>query len=62
MKNSIGSQLGYTSTDELRQKHNGTLELSNVMDIHEVINRLLYDKIIFSISYNLNNSNTIIKF
>ena len=60
MPNSIVSQLGYKSIEELRQKYNGIFELSNKMEVHDVIYIFIRRKIIFSISYNLTNPNIVI--
>jgi len=63
MPNSIVSQLGYKSIEELRQKYNGIFELSNKMEIHDVIYIFIRRKIIFSIDYDLANPNIVmIKF
>jgi len=51
MPNSIVSQLGYKSIEELRQKYNGIFELSNKMEIHDIIYIFIRRKIIFSILY-----------
>jgi len=60
MPNSIISQLGYKSIEELREKYNGIFELSNKMEIYDVIDIFIRRKIIFSISYNLTNPNIVI--
>jgi len=62
MTNSISLQLGYKSVDELRKEYNGILELSNTIDIHQVINTFLHNEIKFSIDYNSYNFNVIVKF
>jgi len=60
MPNSIVSQLGYKSIEELRQKYNGIFELSNKMEVHDVIYIFIRRKIIFSIDYDLANPNIVI--
>ena len=60
MKNDIVSQLGYKSIEELKQKYNGIFELSNKMEIHDVIYIFIRRKIIFSIDYDLANPNIVI--
>ena len=60
MPNFIVSQLGYKSIEELRQKYNGIFELSNKMEIHDVIYIFIRRKIIFSIDYDLANPNIVI--
>lgn len=57
MPNSIVSQLGYKSIEELRQKYNGIFELSNKMEIHDVIYIFIRRKIIFSIDYDYDLAN-----
>ena len=60
MPNTIHSQLGYKSIEELKKKYNGIFELSNKMEIYDVIDIFIRRKIIFSISYNLTNPNIVI--
>jgi len=60
LPNSIVSQLGYKSIEELRQKYNGIFELSNKMEVHDVIYIFIRRKIIFSIDYDLANPNIVI--
>ena len=57
MPNSIVSQLGYKSIEELRQKYNGIFELSNKMEVHDVIYIFIRRKIIFSIDYDYDLAN-----
>jgi len=57
LPNSIVSQLGYKSIEELRQKYNGIFELSNKMEIHDVIYIFIRRKIIFSIDYDYDLAN-----
>ena len=57
MPNFIVSQLGYKSIEELRQKYNGIFELSNKMEIHDVIYIFIRRKIIFSIDYDYDLAN-----
>jgi len=60
MPNSIVSQLGYKTIEELRQKYNGIFELSNKLEIYDVIYVFIRRKIIFSIDYDSNNLNIVI--
>ena len=60
MPNFIVSQLGYKSIEELKKKYNGIFELSNKMEIYDVIDIFIRRKIIFSIDYDLANPNIVI--
>ena len=59
----IGTQLGYTSTEELRQKYNGILTLSTKELLYEVASRFLNEGTIFHVvNYSNDLSKVTIKF